>query len=94
MFGWTSPSTHTEACHCCPGAALAADVVRYCIATDLVTVIGPPEKGGTVAERMRAAMQPPARVPEKSPPARTELVTRPDGAKVTITLAVPAGSPS
>jgi hypothetical protein len=47
-----------------------------------------------VAERMRAAIHPPARVPEKIPPARTELVTRPDGAKVTMTLAVPAGSPS
>ncbi|MBN1605812.1 MAG: hypothetical protein JW940_04225 [Polyangiaceae bacterium] len=54
----------------------------------------PPEKGGTVAERIRAAMQPPARVPAKSPPASTELVTRPDGANVTMTLAVPAGSPS
>jgi hypothetical protein len=62
--------------------------------TDLDTVTGPPENGGTVADRMRAAIQPPARVPEKIPPDRTELVTRPEGANVTMTRAVPAGSPS
>ena len=55
---------------------------------------GEPEKVGTRAPRIRAAMQPPARVPVKRAPVTTALITRPDGAKVTITRALPAGSPS
>ena len=38
--------------------------------------------------------QPLARVPAKRDPVTTALVTRPEGAKVTITRARPAGSPS
>jgi hypothetical protein len=66
----------------------------YRIVTLLLTVTGAPENGGTEADRILAAMHPPARVPEKSAPITTALVTLPDGAKVTITRAVPAGSPS
>jgi hypothetical protein len=60
----------------------------------LLTVTGGPENAGTVADRILAAMHPPARVPENSAPVTTALVTLPDGENVTITRAVPAGSPS
>lgn len=38
-------------------------------------------------------MQPPVAVPAKGGPLMLALVTRPEGAKVTVTLAVPDGSP-
>jgi hypothetical protein len=66
----------------------------YRIVTLLLTVTGGPENAGTLADRILAAMHPPARVPENSAPVTTALVTLPDGEKVTITRAVPAGSPS
>jgi hypothetical protein len=60
----------------------------------LLTVTGGPENAGTLADRILAAIHPPARVPENSAPVTTALVTLPDGENVTITRAVPAGSPS
>src|SRR5690606_4930675 len=49
---------------------------------------------GTRAARKRLAMQPPVGVPANGGPATTADVTRPEGAKVTTTRAVPAGSPA
>src|SRR4051812_19887973 len=60
----------------------------------LPTVTRSPENGGTFSRRMAAAMQPPVAVPAKGGPESVALVTRPDGANVTVTLAVPLGSPS
>src|SRR5512132_4093488 len=60
----------------------------------LLTVTCAPEKGGTVARRIVDAMQPPVAVPANGGPFTIALVTRPDGANVTTTIAVPLGSPS
>src|SRR6187399_3005613 len=64
------------------------------ITTLFRTVTCVPEKAGILARRMVDAMHPPVRVPAKGGPLRLALVTRPDGAKVTMTMAVPLGSPS
>ena len=60
--------------------------------TRLLTVTYPPANAGTRAARIWAAMQPPVGVPAKGGPDRLALVTRPDGANVTNTTAVPLGS--
>jgi hypothetical protein len=60
--------------------------------TRLLTVTYPPVYAGTLAARIWAAMQPPVGVPAKGGPDRLALVTRPDGANVTNTTAVPLGS--
>src|SRR5688500_14942023 len=62
--------------------------------TVLDTVTRSPSKGGTRALRNAAAMQPPVAVPANGGPPMLALVTRPDGANVTTTLATPEGSPS
>ena len=62
--------------------------------TVLLTVMCSPENAGTFAPRIADAMQPPVCVPAKGGPLMLALVTRPDGAKVTTTVAVPGGSPS
>src|SRR5688572_13516068 len=64
------------------------------MATVFPTVTCAPEKGGTLARRIAAAMQPPVAVPAKGGPLTLALVTRPEGAKVTTTAAAPVGSPS
>src|SRR5215208_3939172 len=53
-----------------------------------------PPKGGTFALRMVAAMQPPVAVPANGGPLTIALVTRPEGANVMTTVALPLGSPS
>ena len=60
--------------------------------TRLLTVTYPPANAGTLAARIWAAMQPPVGVPAKGGPDRLALVTRPEGANVTNTTAVPLGS--
>src|SRR5688572_6233934 len=64
------------------------------ITTVFDTVTRSPSKAGTRALRSAAAMQPPVGVPAKGGPLMFALVTRPDGANVTTTLATPEGSPS
>ena len=59
----------------------------------LATVTGAPLNGGTVARRNTVATQLPTDVPPKAPPMTTALVTRPLGAKVTLTLPLPVGPP-
>src|SRR4051812_43964421 len=60
--------------------------------TFFVTVTGAPSKGGTEAERKALAMQPPRTVPWKGALVTLDEVTRPEGAKVTLTVAPPEGS--
>src|SRR5690606_20851429 len=57
----------------------------------LATVLAPPSKGGTLAERKVRATQLPTGVPPKGPDTIRALVTLPLGAKVTCTLPVPKG---
>lgn len=56
-------------------------------------VTGPPSKGAMLAPRRARAMQPPVVVPAKGPPLTVEVVTRPEGAKVTLTGMLPRASP-
>src|SRR5262245_47297834 len=60
--------------------------------TSQLVVTDAPSKGGTVALRNAAAMQPPVGVPWKGGLTTFAEVTRPDGAKVMLTLAPPLGS--
>lgn len=60
--------------------------------TVLLTVTLSPSNSGTRARRKAAAMQPPVGVPAKGGPLTLALVTRPEGAKVMTTVAVPEGS--
>ena len=62
--------------------------------TDLDTVTGSPEKGGTDKLRNAAATQLPVGVPLNGAPFTTARVARPDGANVTLTRATPLGSPA
>src|SRR5688572_2716122 len=62
--------------------------------TVLLTVTRSTSKAGIRVLRSAAAMQPPVGVPAKGGPLMLAVVTRPDGANVTTTLATPEGSPS
>src|SRR5688500_19047262 len=62
--------------------------------TVLLTVTRSPSKAGIRVLRSVEAMQPPVGVPAKGGPLILALVTRPEGANVTTTLATPDGSPS
>lgn len=56
-----------------------------------MTVTGEPSNGGTEAERNALAMQLPTTVPWKGGPVTFDEVTRPEGAKVMLTVAPPEG---
>lgn len=62
------------------------------IENDFDTVTGPPSKGEIDTPRKARAMHPPVGVPAKGGPLISAEVTRPEGAKVTLTRAVPEGS--
>src|SRR5262245_5557197 len=74
------------------GSCVAASDPPYRMFTSQLVVTGTPSKGGTVAPRNAAAMQPPVGVPWNGGLTTFADVTRPDGAKVMLTLAPPLGS--
>ena len=73
---------------------VTAERASYWTTMVFVTVTYSPENAGTLARRRVLAMQPPVGVPANGGPCRFALVTRPEGANVMFTVAVPEGSPS